>query len=78
MTAEQAKRLAQDWNTIAGETVTIEKIGGGIYGFCSELAALRLFHKYNIGAHCGASRAAYSENQKTWFFRLEVLFGDAA
>ena len=63
-------KLQNDWTKIAGETVTVEKIGGAFYGFCSELGALRLFHKYQIVD--GRAKAAYSENQKTWFFRLET------
>lgn len=63
-------RTTTDWIKIAGEPVRVEEIGGSLYGFCSELGALRLFHKYQIVD--GRAKAAYSENQKTWFFRLEV------
>ena len=69
MTEAQIKRLANDWTKIAGETVEIELIGGTPYGFCSELGALRLFHKYQIVD--GRAKAAWSENLNSWFFRLE-------
>lgn len=70
MNAAQINRLANDWSKIAGETVKVEVISGTPYGFCSELGALRLFHKYQIVD--GRAKAAWSENLKTWFFRLET------
>lgn len=68
MTA-QINRITKDWTAIAGEPVEVEEIGGSYYGFCSELGALRLFHKYAITD--GRAKAAYSPGQKSWFFRLE-------
>lgn len=66
-------RVEKYWSEIAKETVRVEEIGGAIYAFCSELAALRLFHKYR---YTDESRihANYSENMKTWFFRLETRY----
>jgi len=55
---------------IAGEPVKVDYIKGTFYGFCSELGALRLEHKYNHRPHC---EALYSENLKSWVFRMETM-----
>lgn len=68
MTEAQKARLQRDWNKIAGEEVSIEKIGGAIYAFCSEIAALRMFHKYNSKS----ARAEFSKPRNSWFFCLET------
>lgn len=68
MTEAQKTRLQRDWNKMAGEAVMIETIGGTIYAFCSELAALRMFHKYNSAK----ARAAFSKPRNSWFFSLET------
>jgi hypothetical protein len=71
-TADQMTRLERDWRGYAGdEPIAVEQIGGAVYAFGSELACLRLYHKYT-----GASnvRAAYSVNRKTWYFSLEPKF----
>ncbi len=70
ITDSLVQRTQLDWRNIAGEYVSVEPIGNTMYGFCSELAALRLFHKYKIID--GRAKADYSENRKSWFFRLEV------
>ena len=55
----------------AREELTIEEIAGAVYAFGSELACLRLMHKYR---YCGdRAHTAYSENIGSWFFRLETL-----
>lgn len=69
-TTSQLERTKQDWMLIANEGVSVEFVKGTIYGFCSELAALRLAYKYR---HSGDKAAAgYSENVKSWYFRLET------
>ena len=68
MTKAQINRLQRDWNNMAGEEVAIEQVGGAIYAFCSELAALRMFHKYNTEK----AKVGFSKSLKTWFFSLEV------
>jgi hypothetical protein len=65
------KRVENDWVEIAQEPIKVEQIGGAIYAFCSEIAALRLFHKYR-GTDESKIHANYSENLKTWFFRLDI------
>lgn len=65
------KRAKVDLERIAKEVLELDQIGGAIYAFGSELACLRLFHKYR---HCGDRVATgFSENLKTWYFRLETL-----
>lgn len=67
------ERVKKDWLEIAKEEINVEQIGGAIYAFGSELATLRLFHKYR---YTDESRihADYSVNMKTWFFRLETRY----
>lgn len=67
MTEQDINRTKALFSSIAKEPVEVQEIGATIYGFCSELAALRLFHKYN----CSKCRAGYSENLKTWYFSLD-------
>lgn len=69
-TQQQIERTAKDWTNYAGEPVKVEETGGAIYGFCSELGALRIAYKYRNSGD--KAKAAYSENLKTWFFRLEM------
>lgn len=69
LTPERLARPAADWTEIAKEAVVVEQIKGTFYGFCSELAALRLFYKYKS---IEKTRVAYSEGQKSWFFSLET------
>ena len=71
MTKHQIMRLTKDLSAIAGEQVSVSDIKGTYYAFGSELACLRLFHKYNIAAHCPNTRAGYSDNLKTWYFSIE-------
>jgi len=47
-TQNQISRIAQDWSKIAKEPVKVENVSGTIYGFCSEIAALRLANKYRM------------------------------
>lgn len=70
MTEAQAARTAREFSQIAGVPVTIEEIKGTLYGYCSELGALRLFHKYSNPQKC---RAAYSQNLRTWYFSIEMM-----
>jgi hypothetical protein len=62
------ERAAREWPAIAGEPVRMEEIGGTLYGFCSELGALRLEHKFGASPRI---KAGWSENVGSWFFRVE-------
>lgn len=65
------KRAKVDLERIAKEVLELDQIGGAIYAFGSELACLRLFYQYR---YCGDRVATgFSENLKTWYFRLETL-----
>lgn len=69
-TAAQITRLAEHWQQLAnGEPVRVEYTKGVYYGFCSELAAYRLEHKYNCRPKC---EAFYSKPFECWVFRLET------
>lgn len=63
-------RIKKDWETIAKEPIAIEQICDTIYAYCSELAALRLYHHYQ--GHKDV-RAQYSTNLKTWYFSLDLI-----
>jgi hypothetical protein len=64
-----AEKAKVEFERYAKEPLSVEEIGGAAYAFGSELACLRLLNVYR---HCGdAVKASFSENQKTWFFRLE-------
>lgn len=56
------------FSTIAKESVEVEFFGDHFAAYGSELATLRLYRKYN-----GASiTQAWSENLKTFYFRLDT------
>jgi hypothetical protein len=62
-------RAKNEFERHAKEVLSVEEIGGTLYAFGSELACLRLLNAYR---YCGdAVKTAYSENQNSWFFRLE-------
>lgn len=66
------ERVHRDWVHFAGgEPVTVELIGGTVYGFTSELGAYRIEHRYNCRPQV---EAAYSTNRGSWFCRLELRF----
>jgi len=66
--------VKRDWDAMAKEPVTVELIGGTMYGFCSELAALRLGNKYAAAIADKTAKVGYSENIGSWFFRLEPKY----
>jgi hypothetical protein len=68
-TESQIKGVNRDWNKLAGETVRVEVIKRTFYAFGTELASLRL-----LKAHRNYPQAdsGYSENLKTFYFRLET------
>jgi hypothetical protein len=61
------KRAQEDWELIAKETLDVEYVKGTLYGYGSELAVLRLEHKYKSPK----ARAFYSKNIDTWVFALD-------
>jgi hypothetical protein len=61
------KRVQEEWERTAGETLDVEYIKGTLYGYGSELAVLRLEHRYKIPT----ARAFYSKNLNTWAFALD-------
>ena len=66
----QTERLRKDWSSYAGESVTVEKIGGVFYAFGSELGCYRICYKYRY-SEPAKTLVDYSQNMKSWFFRLE-------
>jgi hypothetical protein len=64
-------RAKNEFEKHAKETLELKELGGAIYAFGSELACLRLFYVYR---NCGDRVASgFSENLKSWYFRLETL-----
>jgi hypothetical protein len=74
MTANTLAQFAKEYSGYAKEPVTLEYIKGTLYVFGSELAVLRLFHKFNSAAHVKDSRAGFSVNLQKWYFSLEVRY----
>lgn len=66
------KRLEKDWSNIAKEPVKVEVINDVFYGFCSELASLRIAVKFPNQLVNGTAKNGYSENLNSWFFSLEL------
>ncbi len=79
MTITQVIRLQRDWEEIAKESVHIEDMKGMVYGFTSELGALRLLARYTTNGlvHNPKIRVGYSENFKSWYFSLEMVHSNA-
>ena len=71
--ANSLKKFHDTLFTITREKMEVEYIKGAYYAYGSELACLRLFHKYNLSAHNPKVRIGYSKNLETWYFELEVL-----
>lgn len=63
-TSQQLERVKRDLQAIAKENLTVELIGGCIYAFGSELACLRLEHKYNNTI----SYCDFSKPRNSYFF----------
>lgn len=67
------RRTATEWETYAKAPLIVKAIDNAIYAFGSELAILRLFHKFH-----GAPKAVAQPNigdmssAGEWFFRLEM------
>jgi len=72
ITANQAARIKTDCQKMANEPIELEIVGGVLYAYCSELAALRFANKYPKQVFDGKAKAAFSKNMSTWFFRLEI------
>lgn len=64
-------RVKIDFERYAKESLELKQLGGAIYAFGSELACLRLLQAYSICED--RAKAGFSENLKTWYFRLETL-----
>jgi len=64
-TATQLERLTKDLQVIAKEQLDVQLVGGCIYAFGSELACLRLEHKYNntAKAYC-----KFSDSINSFYF----------
>jgi len=69
MTEKHLKRLSYNWKGIAKEEVKVELIRSALYAYGSELAILRLFFQFRNATN---TRAAYSQNLRTWYFCLEL------
>ena len=66
-----AEKAKAEWEAIARVSVDTETISGAVYGFTSELGALRLFAKYNRLTNTGRARMGYSQTMRSWFFVME-------
>ena len=67
ITEQQKERVKKEWESIAKESLVIETgetVQDPIIAFGSEIAVLRLFHKFAGGS----ARVSFSKNLNTWFF----------
>jgi len=71
MSHAKLESLKNIWKDVCKEDVEIEQISGAIYAFGSELACLRLLNYYYMNPR---TKAAWSSNRNTWYFRLELQF----
>lgn len=71
-TENQIKRVKNDWEKIAKETIEIEYCNGTFYGYGSELATLRIYKEYTLITKSEKVRQEYSKNLKTYFFALDI------
>lgn len=69
LTQRQIEATQKDLENICKENVQLEVICETIYAYCSELASLRLLKAYRKSENADAG---YSENLKTFYFRLEL------
>ncbi len=67
------KNVKNFWSDVANDEIDVENIGGTVYGFTTEIGALRLFREYNKTIRNERTDIGYSQNRKTWYFRLEVV-----
>lgn len=69
----RAYKLHRTWREYAKEPIRVEEIGGTFYAFGSELACLRLYHRYRYDPKLTERyRVEYSKTYNSWFFRMEV------
>lgn len=77
-TAEHIKHFVEDWSRTAGEPIEVSlQPGMVLYGYGSELGALRIFRSYNRipgDAITGATGPFPNSTNGRWFFRLPLTF----
>lgn len=71
---ESMKRLEKEWGRVAKDPVDVDTSGDSIYGFTTELGALRLFYKFNQHDRTSTTDIGYSKNFNSWYFR--TIIGD--
>ncbi len=70
-TETQLQRLADSWSAYAGEPVTMDETPNMIYGFASELGALRIFAKYQANGESHNPRVrVHQHGERGWFVSL--------
>ena len=71
-TKVQIIRTERELSAIAKETMKVEQVGDSLYSYGSELACLRVFHKYNLNSHNSKVRIGYSANLSTHYFVIDL------
>lgn len=72
-TQNKLDRTRRDWEAAAREPIQVEYIKGTIYGFTTELGALRLYHTYRY-SDLKIKHVGFSDNLNTWYFALDVKY----
>lgn len=68
------RRVSREFSRLAKEEIPVEILSGAAYGQGSELACLRLFHKYNSMQRNKRTEIFYSDRYDSWVSRLEIPF----
>lgn len=74
LTQNQLDRVQTTWKRIIGdEKIELELISGTLYGFTSELGALRLFREYNMIFRNDLTDMGQTDRHDAgYFFRLDM------
>ena len=72
--ATQLQRFQETVESYSLEPMRVEKIKGALYAYGSELAMLRLIHRYLHTVALGKARGGYSHTLETHYFSLDVSY----
>ena len=62
------RRFERTWSEYAKEPVQVKQVCSTLYGYGSELACLRIYHRYGGKDHT----VGYSKNLGTWYVERDV------
>lgn len=74
VTATQLQRFKETVESYSLEPMRVEKIKGTLYAYGSELAMLRLIHRYLHTVARGKARGGYSHSLETHYFSIDLSY----